>query len=231
MTLHLLHLSDIHFAAGGIAVNGRDPAARLTTVLNAVSDRAVDALVLTGDLTDDGTHAAAADLVAMLAPLGLPTLAVPGNHDDPQVIRDLFGPDVLELGPWRIIGMDSSRPGQIHGSVDVGTEMARIDRYDERPTLLTLHHPPVSPSTHEWFQLDGAAELTAAVARRPHLRALLTGHLHDPFEAGAVIGAPSTLIAFQHDGDRIVIGGTGRTGARLCALHEDGTVASRFVQA
>lgn len=234
MVIRLLQLSDTHFAAGGAEVNGRDPAVRLAAVLDAVRVD-VDALVLTGDLADDGSRAGCERLAARLAPLGRPVLAVPGNHDDPRAVRDVFGPDVLEVGGWRLVGVDTSRPGRIPGAVEVAAEMARLDAYDDRPTLLAMHHPPVSPSTHPWFELAGAAELTAAVARRPHVRALLTGHLHHPFEAEAggvaVLGAPSVLIAFRHDGDEVVMGGADTTGARVVSLHDDGTLTSSLIRA
>jgi Icc protein len=237
MPIRLLQLSDIHFADRSAPVNGRDPAGRLRAVLAATHPESslVDALVLTGDLTDDGSRSGCRDLAAVLAPLGLPILAVPGNHDDPRAVRDTFGPGVLEIGGWRIIGIDSTRPDQIHGTVDVTAEMSRLDGYDRRPTALAMHHPPVTPSTYAWFQLDGAAELRAAVARRPHVKALFTGHLHHPFEArigdATLFGCPSSLIAFRHEGDQVVIGGADTTGARLNTLHNDGSVTSIVIRA
>lgn len=237
MPVRLLQLSDIHLSAGGTPVEGRDPARRLRAVLAAarLETEPADALVLTGDLTDDGSRSGCHDLRAALAPLGLPILAVPGNHDDPRAVRDTFGPDVLEIGGWRIAGIDSTRPAQIHGTVDVDAEMSRLDSYDRRPTALAMHHPPVTPSTNAWFQLEGAAELRAAIARRSHVKALFTGHLHHPFEAGVgdatVFGGPSSLIAFRHEGDEVVIGGADTTGARLGILHDDGAVTSVLITA
>lgn len=237
MPVRLLQLSDIHFADGGAPVDGRDPARRLHAVLAAVrrDTPLPDGLVLTGDLTDDGSRSACHDLSAALVSLGLPMLAVPGNHDDPRTIREIFGPDVLELDGWRIVGIDSTRPAQIHGTVDVDAEMSRLDSYDRRLTALAMHHPPVTPSTNAWFQLDGATELRAAIAQRPHVRALFTGHLHHPFEAdlgvATVFACPSSLIAFQHDGDEVLVGGADTTGARLTTLHDDGAVTSVLITA
>ncbi len=237
MAIHLLHLSDTHFTAGNAPVDGRNPVTQLAGVLDAVfrSGAPIDVLVLTGDLTDDGSRSACENLAAALVRLGLPILAVPGNHDDAKAVRDVFGPDVLEIGRWRIIGLDTSRPNQIHGAIDVTVEMSRLDGYDLRPTLLAMHHPPASPSTNPWFQLEGAAEFAAAVAGRPHVRAFLSGHLHCPFIAEAagtlVMGCPSSLVAFRHVGNEVVIDEADSTGARTCMLHDDGTLTSRVVRA
>nr|WP_230416181.1 metallophosphoesterase [Micromonospora tarapacensis] len=232
-----MQLSDIHLTADHRPVHGRDPWERLRTVLDVVRSEGTrpDVVVLTGDLTDDGSYAGCRNLANALAPLGHPILAVPGNHDDPCAVREVFGPDILEVGEWRIVGIDTSRPGQIHGTADVATEMSRLDRYDQRPTLLAMHHPPVSPVSHRWFQLEGAAELVMALAQRPYVRAILSGHLHHPFDSEAsgieVLGCPSSLIAFRHAVDSIVVGGARTTGARWCTLQDDGGVTSRLVQA
>jgi Icc protein len=237
MPANVLQLSDVHFRAGGAAVGDRDPRERLDRVLTAVRQRAVaiDALLLTGDLTDDGSRSACEDLAGTLAPLGLPTLAVPGNHDDPRAVRDVFGPDLLDIGGWRIVGIDTSRPRQIHGTVDTAAEAARLDRLDRKWTILAMHHPPVSLTANPWFQLDGAAEFATAIGQRPHVRAVLAGHLHHPYEARAggaiVLGGPSTLVSFDHTGDDLVIGVAETTGARICSLHDDGTLTGTLIRA
>lgn len=237
LPVNLLQLSDIHLTADGADVSGFDPAGRLRQVLDAVArtDAELDALLLTGDLTDDGSRAACGDLASMLAPFDLPALAIPGNHDDPAAVRDTFGSTVLELAGWRIVGIDTSRLDQIHGTIDVRAELDRLDSLDQRWTLLAMHHPPVSPSTNAWFKLDGGEEFVAALATRRHVRAIVTGHLHDPFELTPllqpIIGCPSSLIAFRHDGDDVQIGGSPATGARLYSLGDDGSVHSRLVVA
>ena len=54
---------------------------RLRTVLADASDRGVDAVVLAGDLTEDGAVADFDAVDALLADASVPAFAVPGNHD------------------------------------------------------------------------------------------------------------------------------------------------------
>jgi Icc protein len=236
MPARVLQLSDIHFRADGGNVDGREPDERLRLVLDAWqrTARPVDLVVLTGDLADDGSFAACRRLSAALAPLSVPVIAVPGNHDRADVVRAVFGADGATAGGWDVIGVDTSRPDQIHGTVDVAAVTERLDAGDGRPTLLAMHHPPTGPSAHRWFQLEGAEELLAALASRPQVRAIMSGHLHDPFEMRAhtglrVLGCPSTLVAFRHAGGEVVVGGGEVTGARLLELADDGTVASQVL--
>jgi Icc protein len=237
LPVHVLQLSDIHFTATGRHVDGRDADVRLATVLDTcLAEAGPDLVVLTGDLTDDGTAAACRRLRDALDQLEVPILAVPGNHDVPAVVSETFPTDVATAGGWRIVGIDTSRDGQIHGQVDVTGELRRLDAWDRRPTLLAMHHPPLSPSRNAWFQLDGAADLLAALASRPQVKGIVSGHLHHPFalrsEAGTpVLGCPSTLIAFRHDGEELVVGGSDATGARWLHLTDAETLTSTVLTA
>jgi Icc protein len=236
----VLQLSDTHLAAAaGPTAGGRDPDARLAVVLDAWRRRNehADLIVVSGDDADDGSPAALDRLAAALRPLGAPVLALPGNHDTAGAVREAFpGPPQVEVGAWRVVGCDTSRPGQVHGTVDVAALAARLDSLDERPTVVALHHPPRSRSSHPWFALEGADDLLGALAARRHVRAVVSGHLHDPFElAGpgglALLGAPSTLVPIAHDGDRYRTGEGGPTGARVLRLADDGRLATEIVAA
>lgn len=236
----ILQLSDTHLSRVAHAdVNDRDPDARLATVLAAWAalGQAVDLVLLTGDNADDGSIEACRRLAAAVAELGAPVLALPGNHDVPSVVASAFGTSTpAEVGGWRVVGFDTSRPQQVHGTLDVGAALAVLDGLDDRPTVVAIHHPPVSRSTHPWFQLDGAQELLVGLAARPHVKILASGHLHDAFDlegpAGlALLGCPSTLLAIGHRGDEMEMAAEGPTGARVLNLEDDGTWASTVLVA
>ena len=238
MAVTLLQLSDTHFAADpSQLVNGLSPDARLSGVLAEWrrTGQSADLVVLTGDNTEDGSASACARLSEALSTLGTRVLAISGNHDDPHLVAATFGDDtVVDLGGWRVVGLDTSRPDQIHGTLDVAAAMALLDSLDGRPTVVAMHHPPRSRSTHAWFQLEGAAAFLDGIARRPHVRVVLSGHLHDAFELALdgramLLGCPSTLLAIAHDGDHVEIGAPEPTGARMLTLHDDGTYESHLL--
>lgn len=234
----VLQLSDVHLAdAPGGAVLERDADARLAAVLAAWErlDEPVDLVILTGDNTDGASVGAYGRLAAQLRELGAPVLAVPGNHDVASRVADAFGGEtVVEVGAWRVVGLDSARPGQVHGEVDVPAAMSLLDGLDGRPTMVAIHHPPHTLSTHEWFQLDGAAELLTGLRLRPHVRIVISGHLHWPFEVRGpgdltFLGCPSTLVAIRHDGDQYEITPDGVTGGRVLYLDDSGSFSTRIV--
>lgn len=239
MTVTVLQLTDMHLTAAGGEVDGIDPDARLAAVLEAWAAGGEDAdlVLLTGDNADDASVGAYTRLAAALVPLGAPVVALPGNHDDPATLAGVFGePPVVELDAWRIVGLDTSRPRQVHGTLDVPAALDLLDHLDDRPTVVALHHPPASPSTHPWFRLDGAADLLAGLGERPQVRVVVSGHLHQAFEAEgpgglALLGAPSTYTAIGHDGSTYRSRIDAPRGARILHLDDDGTFSSAVLVA
>jgi Icc protein len=216
----LLHLSDTH---AGATAHG-DPLARLERVLAAVAaDGFVpDLIVLSGDIADAGADV---DVQAVLTRLAgsAPVLAVPGNHDDPATVP---GPRELRLGPWRVLGLDTTIPDEIAGQID---EVPGIDG----PTVLVMHHPLRSRSKHPWFVTRGADVAVAVLAAAVHPVIVLSGHTHEAYqgETGSlrVWGAPACYYAITHAGDSWTDGGA--TGVRLVELADDGTATTRVLTA
>ena len=161
-------------------------------------------------------------------------LAIGGNHDDVGNVHDVFGADdTAEVGAWRVVGVESSIPGEIHGAVDVDELTRRLDALDDRPTVIAIHHPPRSPSTHPMFRLIGAEEMLTALSARPHVRAVVSGHLHEAFDrmAGDVHlwGGPSAYYAIEHSGDEHHVAADGIVGAQLLTLDDDGAISCERV--
>jgi Icc protein len=234
----ILQLADIHLRADGGEVYGEDPARRLSLVLAACARElaAVDLVVLTGDQSDDGERQGLERLKQKLASVGAPILAIPGNHDGPAVQRATFGDwTPAELGGWRVVGLDSTIPDEVHGAVDVASVESLLDGLDERPTLLLVHHSPVPPTGHPWFQLENATSLLACLVARPHVRAVLSGHVHCAFalrrDELQLLGGPSTLAPFRFQRESLTVGGGGVVGARAILLHKDGSLESRLIEA
>jgi Icc protein len=236
----VLQLSDTHLRADASArVYERDPDARLATVLAAwvATGERADAVLLTGDLADDGSAAPLERIAAAVASLDCPVLAIPGNHDSPEAVAALWGTsDVLTVDGWHVVGVDTTIPGEVHGAVDVPAVAAALDALDDRPVLLALHHPPLSRSTGPMFRLEGAPALLDALAARPKVRAVVAGHLHDAIVLTStsglpVLGAPSTLMGITHTGEDMEIDPVAPIGARVLRLDANGTFTTEILEA
>jgi 3',5'-cyclic-AMP phosphodiesterase len=205
----LAQLTDPHIGAdwGG----GPDPTTAFTAALDAIAalpDRP-DAIVVSGDLTNDGTAEQYGPVRDGLQRAGVPFVVLPGNHDDRATLRAAFGlpgeagapiRSATDLGPLRLVALDTTIPGEGRGTLS-GDELAWLDaaltHAPDRPTLVAMHHPPVLTGVRPWDDTAiGSAEragLARVLERHPQVRGLAAGHLHRALTAGFA-GRPLVVV-------------------------------------
>jgi Icc protein len=195
--VHIAQISDLHIKPPGSLAYGRVDTARAlercVAALNEFIPRP-DLVVISGDLADTPTAAVYEHLKRLLAPLQLPVVGIPGNHDSREMMRAAFpqaayaassGPlnQRVEVGGLELVLLDSSVHGKPHGELDAPTLQwldATLVSSPERPALLFLHHPPFK--TGIWHMdcqnLLNAGELAQIVRRHPRVQLIATGHVH-----------------------------------------------------
>ena len=109
-TIRIVQITDCHVSAGpGILYRGQDPVKNLQAVLDHVVGIEPDLLLATGDLSEDGSAESYEILAGMLAQPGVPVLALPGNHDEPALLKQHFSGrpvdsvSVTNHGEWQIV--------------------------------------------------------------------------------------------------------------------------------
>lgn len=215
----LVQLSDPHI--GGEWAPGADSVAGLEATVAAVRalPQPPDAVVVTGDLADHAADAEYEVVREMLASIGAPFHVLPGNHDDRRALHRHFGVPggdgepvqyAVDLGPLRLLVLDSTRPGEDSGALDGGRLEwldAELAAAPDVPTLLALHHPPLVTGLPAWDDMAPAhrSALGELVARHAQVRRIACGHLHGVMtgELGGapVVVAPSTYVQALPDFD------------------------------
>ena len=209
-------LSDLHVVAPGTDAELHvDNVARVRAAVRSVVSEspALDAVLVTGDLANDGRPGEYEVLADVLAPIGAPVLAIPGNHDDRDLVRSTFprlGWVDADHASWveavrgvRVIGLDSTRPGHAGAEFDderaewLATELARAH---DGPTVLAMHHPPFATGI-AWMDAAGFVGLDRfrdVVAGAPVDR-IACGHLHRPVASTcAGVAAQVGISPVQH---------------------------------
>jgi 3',5'-cyclic-AMP phosphodiesterase len=215
----LVQLSDLHLDPGR---ERPGPAERLQHAVRRVAALRPQprALLLSGDLADAPSAGAYQQAHELLAPLGLPLYAIPGNHDDRDLLRARFGPRparagepvnfAVDCGALRLLGCDSTSPGSDGGRLgqaQLGWLDETLAEQPERPTLLALHHPPVLSGVSVMDTIALAAEDRAALelllGRHPQVQAITCGHAHTAmtttFAGRQLLICPSTNSALRLD--------------------------------
>jgi Icc protein len=248
----IAHLSDTHFLADGAPLGGTaDTVAHLDQAVRQLGRMtgSLDAILVTGDVTDLGEPDAYLRVREVLEPLAEATGArlvwVMGNHDEREpfaeiLLREPTPPDgplnrVVDLGGLRLVVLDTSVPGYHHGVLEPSTlDWLRDVLRDTAPygTVLAMHHAPIATplALMDILELRGQDDL-AAVVRGTDVRAILGGHLHYPTQ-GSFAGIPVSVagaLAYTMDlsaQPRALVGLDGGHSVSLVHLFDEGVVTS-----
>jgi 3',5'-cyclic-AMP phosphodiesterase len=178
-----------------------------------------DVVLVTGDLAENAADAEYEQVLELLAPLDAPIFVLPGNHDDRAALRRHFavpGADdepiqySAELGPLRLVAIDTTRPGENPGALDeerLGWLDDELAAAPGTPTLLAMHHPPlvtgIPPLDDIGLPAEDRRALGEVLARHPQVRRVVAGHMHRPITAELagriVLAVPSTYMQARFD--------------------------------
>lgn len=119
---------------------------------------------------------------------------LPGNHDDTQALRAVFSDCAylfendghlsyaIDAGDVSIAALDSTkrrRPGGYLDDARLAWLDAQLHR-SNRPTIVALHQPPFAAGVWpmDWLGFQGRRELESIVRSHPHVRRIISGHVH-----------------------------------------------------
>jgi Icc protein len=220
MTMILVQLTDFHIRPLGMA-------AYRTAETNMLTERALralghlkakpDAIVISGDLTDNGLGTEYQILADMLRRLiSLPVYVIPGNHDRREVLKTELAhlPGVTEHPHFvqyaiddhevRLVMLDTVIPGSSAGEL-CADRLAWLDATlaaaPSKPTIVVMHHPPFACGIGhmDGINLRNADEFAAVIAKHKQVRRILCGHHHRPINAQVAhtIASVSPSVAHQ----------------------------------
>jgi len=239
-TLRIVQVTDTHLFA--------DPAGKLLGVptfdsMHAVLDRLhnfgfqSDAILVTGDLSQDGSEQSYRHLHDALLPFAQPVFWLPGNHDEPRNLRKVGGEsehmhNVIRSEHWQVIMLNSQVEGAVFGLLS-DDELAFLDQtLGEAPelhTLMCLHHHPI-PMNSRWMDNIGLKNRQAfmdVLKKHDNARGVIWGHVHqscDGFVNGVrLMATPSTCIQFEPQTSQFSLD-TVAPGFRWLELHADGRI-------
>jgi 3',5'-cyclic AMP phosphodiesterase CpdA len=195
-TFTLFHASDLHF--------GKEDRSALDWFAECVARERPDAVAITGDLTMRARHHEFAACCDWILALDVPVTVEVGNHDLPyfnlierfampyrriRKIERLVEREIdfagLAIVPLKTTARAQWRLNWSRGRVGRGPLSKTLTAVAVQPAggmvLVTAHHPLVEAGTTGKALTMGGNRALAALARAG-VAAVLTGHVHDPFD-------------------------------------------------
>lgn len=201
-----------------------------------------DALVSSGDISQDHSEASYRKFAQGIEPLELPCFWLPGNHDyQPNMQAALEGGQIMAqthvlLGDkWQMILLDSQVAKVPHGKLS-SAQLTLLDeklaQHPERHTLVWLHHNslPVGSAWLDQHILKNRDEFWQVVQRHNNVKTVVCGHVHqevDVMHQGVrVLATPSTCVQFKPDSHEFALDAKS-PGWREIELLPDGSIETQ----
>ena len=198
-----------------------------------------DLMLATGDLVQDPEESAYKNLLEMLDQVDQPVYCLPGNHDDPEIIKKMFRKNKnihfdrqVQTGDWSILFLNSYKPSTHSGYLnkeELTALQEGLEKSKDSNVLICLHHHPVSIDS-EWMDgmmLENPDDLFEVLDQYDHVKGIVWGHIHQEFSQirkdVLLLGTPSTCAQFLPEAKQF---GTDaqQPGYRWLKLKEDGSI-------
>ncbi len=204
----LFHVSDVHF--------GREDVAAIEWFGRRVAEEQPDAIVMTGDLTMRARASEFAAAGKWLESLGRPVTVEVGNHDLPY-----FNPLARLVAPYRryraierlierpldlkgvgVVPLKTTARAQFRlnwskGNVSIRALRKSLALVEAVPkgdlVFVAAHHPLIEAGTQASSRTRRGREALAALATAG-AHAVLTGHVHDPFDIAHDVGGQTVRL-------------------------------------
>lgn len=222
----MVQLSDTHISTpGGRLFNGVDSAVQLQKAIDWIlsAHTPVDAVLISGDLTQDGHLEQYQYLRQLLSPLAalLPIYLVLGNHDHCRNVQQVFfdypGIDQtriqnylqysVAIGSYQLVVLDSLQMGddQGHLSPERLAWLSQVLRMTHGKIMLAVHHPLISVGNvvMDKMRLYEHGALGDVIEKHTSVELIVSGHIHrtifSRFRNIPVVICPSTAHQYPVD--------------------------------
>jgi Icc protein len=189
--MRIIQLSDLHIDVLNQHPNGVDVRSNFLKVLDLIREYQGDFLVVSGDLSYKSADKEVYRWIRdQLKSLDLPVYVIPGNHDDPVLISEVFHPDKATSSSGKLYYF-SKKMEELFFFLDTGDAymgpqqfkwLEDLNRkYDPERLFLFMHHPPLHAGVphmdgkHAFREIEYFDKMTRTFEKEVHVFA---GHYH-----------------------------------------------------
>lgn len=193
--MKIIHMSDLHLSSEGGLVWGVDTKRKFLTAISQIKKiQSIDAIALSGDISDDGSLDSYRFADRMLSELKIPTFCCPGNHDNVKALisssRFICCPSVhsVLLRGWRLYfinstATDADNPMKNRSRGVINVKSRENLNYElsmhSEPSVIILHHPPLEIGGWQDTKiLEDRFSFREMLSQYENIKLVLSGHVH-----------------------------------------------------
>ena len=215
--IRLLHISDIHLTDHGEPIWGVNTMEHFHRLMNSVKQHSdVNAIIVSGDISNDGSIWSYKYADWMFKELGIPTYWCIGNHDRPDSLQGSISfceyLSEVNILDWGFIMLNSVIPDEINPDKNKArgfVSKEQLDLIKDASTryenlAIILHHPPIE--TGGWLDrriLENRQTLVETIDELDNVKLVMYGHIHcfTNFEYNDIryTSAPAVSYAFNNN--------------------------------
>ena len=243
-TLSLVQVTDTHLTGTETGcLLGMNTARSAKGVIDtALATESADCILVTGDIAADGQPEAYGQLEALLG-TSLPSLWLPGNHDDVSSHKGNYASHMkrrLRAKHWDVVMLDTQVEGEV-GGVLSATELAALrsavdDARLANKALLVATHHPLRRLESAWLDeqsVKNASEALDILEPIADQTAVISGHVHqesDELVNGVrMMTTPSTCVQFAPRSQDFVLDSKD-PGYRRLVLHPNARIETQVLR-
>lgn len=211
--IRIAQISDCHLFADVAKAGYANiaPYHSLASVLQNIATRQIDLLLITGDLSADGSAQSYVHFKNLLDQHAVSSkyVILPGNHDDTATLKQQFcaqnlwlhypSQAPLTLGNWQIhlLNTKTVGTGGHISTQDLARLAQSLTHHQDYFQVVAAHHHPIPCDS--WMDAHGwqnGAELVTILQTYSSVKAMIYGHIHaaseQVFNACIYLSCPST---------------------------------------
>ena len=205
----------------------------------------IDYLIITGDISDDGTNQSYNHLNKILSPIDTKIFLIPGNHDSIDNL-DTFRASissqnkfVIENDDWLIFMFDTKKPNSPNGQLkirEIDLFASTINEHPDKNIIVFLHHHPVmiGSASMDKMIIENSSMLLDIVNRNNRIKGVFWGHIHNVFESkinnAILLSSPSTCFQSKPNSKTFTIDKDSSPGYRIINLDSRGAISSEVIR-
>lgn len=243
-TLSLVQVTDTHLTGTETGcLLGMNTARSAKGVIDAVlATESAECILVTGDIAADGQPEAYGQLEALLG-TSVPSLWLPGNHDDVSSHKDRYAPHMkrrLRAKHWDVVMLETQVEGEVGGVLST-TELAALrsavdDARLANKALLVATHHPLRRLESAWLDeqsVKNASEAIDILKPIADQTAVISGHVHqqsdEVINGVRMMTTPSTCVQFAPRSQDFALDSED-PGYRRLVLHPNACIETQVIR-